>query len=182
MVLSTPPEVPLEVPSFVVVAADEAELYFPPPPEGPLVVSLPEVVALPVLEDPPSPAEDPPTSPPPPQLASTMASTSMKATKASVPFSDRSSPLASFLWGNGVGMGECTEHMGESYNVGPLKSSARSNIPMLPKGQPHPENHLGGAKDPHAVLLFNEPHPDPTGALGADHPQPRMSLRSKELY
>jgi hypothetical protein len=86
MVFSTPPEVPLEVPSFVVVAADEAELYFPPPPEGPLVVALPEVVALPVLEDPPSPAEDPPV-PPPPQLASTTASTSMKATKASVPFS-----------------------------------------------------------------------------------------------
>src|SRR5215204_7713320 len=98
------------------------------------------------------------------------------------PSVDRSSPLASFLWGNGVGMGECTEHMGESYNVGPLKSSARSNIPMLPKGQPHAEHHLDGAKDPHPVRLFNEPHPDPTGALGADHPQPRMSLRSQELY
>src|SRR5918995_6935537 len=53
---------------------------------------------------------------------------------------------------------------------------------MLPKGQPHAEHHLGSAKDPHAVRLFNEPHPDPTGALGANHPQPRMLLRSQELY
>src|SRR5215217_2433922 len=85
MVLSTPPEVPLEVPSFVVAAADEEEPYFPPPPEGPLVVALPEVVALPVLED-PLPAEDPP-APPPPQLTSTTASTSVRAPTASVPCS-----------------------------------------------------------------------------------------------
>src|SRR5829696_2655397 len=64
----------------------------------------------------------------------------------------------------------------------PLESSPRSNIPMLPKGKPHPENHLGSAKDPHPIRLFNEPHPDPTGALGANHPQPRMLLRSQELY
>src|SRR5215207_3640796 len=64
----------------------------------------------------------------------------------------------------------------------PLESSPRSNIPMLPKGKPHPENHLGSAKDPHAIRLFNEPHPDPTGALGANHPQPRRLLRSQELY
>src|SRR5215218_8705917 len=64
----------------------------------------------------------------------------------------------------------------------PLKSSARLNIPVLPKGQPHPEHHLGSAKDPHEVRLFNEPHPDPTGALGANHPQPRMLVRSQELY
>jgi hypothetical protein len=64
----------------------------------------------------------------------------------------------------------------------PLESSARLNIPMLPKGKPHSENHLGSAKDPHAIRLFNEPHPDPTGALGANHPQPRMLLRSQELY
>src|SRR5215218_8641690 len=64
----------------------------------------------------------------------------------------------------------------------PLKSSARLNIPVLPKGQPHPEHHLGSAKDPHEVRLFNEPHPDPAGALGANHPQPRMLLRSQELY
>src|SRR5215203_868409 len=58
----------------------------------------------------------------------------------------------------------------------------RSNIPMLPEGQPHPEHHLGSAKDPHAIRLFDEPHPDPTGALGTDHPQPRMPLWSQELY
>ena len=58
----------------------------------------------------------------------------------------------------------------------------RLNIPMLPKGQPHPEHHLGSAKDPHAIRPFGEPHPDPTGALGSDHPQPRMLLRSQELY
>jgi hypothetical protein len=58
----------------------------------------------------------------------------------------------------------------------------RSNVPMLPKGQPHPEHHLGSAKDPHAIRLFDEPPPDPTGALGADHPQPRMLLWSQELY
>ena len=63
----------------------------------------------------------------------------------------------------------------------PLKSSARSNIPMLPEGKPHAEHHLRGAKDPHAVQLFDEPHPA-TGALGAYHPQPRVTLRSKELY
>jgi hypothetical protein len=50
---------------------------------------------------------------------------------------------------------------------------------MLPKGQPHPEDHLGSAKDPHPLRLFNEPQPDPTGALGAYHPQPRMLLRSR---
>jgi hypothetical protein len=54
MVLSTLPEEKF----LVVVAADEEEPYFPPPPEGPPVVDLPEVVALPVLED-PLPAEDP---------------------------------------------------------------------------------------------------------------------------
>src|SRR3712207_445371 len=64
----------------------------------------------------------------------------------------------------------------------PLNSSARSNIPMLLKGQPHTEHHLGSAKDPHPVRLLDEPHPDPTGALGANHPQPRMLLRSQELY
>src|SRR5215218_5338059 len=53
---------------------------------------------------------------------------------------------------------------------------------MLPKGKPHPENHLGYAKDPHTIRLFNEPHPDPTSALWAEYPQPRMSLRSQELY
>jgi hypothetical protein len=62
------------------------------------------------------------------------------------------------------------------------KSSARSNIPMLLKSQPYAQHYLGGSKDPHAVRLFDEPHPDPTGALGAYHPQPRMPLRSKELY
>src|SRR5215213_9980360 len=86
MVLSVPPEAPSEVPSFVVVAADEEEPYFPPPPEGAPVVDFTEVVALPVLED-PLPAEDPPASPPPPQLASTTASPSVRATKASVPCS-----------------------------------------------------------------------------------------------
>jgi hypothetical protein len=30
-------------------------------------------------------------------------------------------------------MGEYKDHVGESYHVAPLKSSARSNIPMLPK-------------------------------------------------
>jgi hypothetical protein len=79
-------------------------------------------------------------------------------------------------------MGEYKEHLGQSYHVDPLKSSANLNIPMLPKGKPHPEHHLGSAKDPHPVRLFNEPHPDPTGALGANHPQPRMLLRSEELY
>src|SRR5215208_4598220 len=64
----------------------------------------------------------------------------------------------------------------------PLKSSARLNIPMLPKGQPHTEHHLGSAKDPHPVRLLDEPHPNPTGALGANHPEPRMLLRSQELY
>jgi hypothetical protein len=77
---------------------------------------------------------------------------------------------------------ENEEHIGKLYSVGPLKSSARLNIPMLSKGKPHPEHHLGSAKDPHPVRLFNEPHPDPTGALGANHPQPRMLLRSQELY
>jgi hypothetical protein len=62
------------------------------------------------------------------------------------------------------------------------QSLARSNIPMLPKGQPHTQHYLGSAKDPHAIRLFNEPHPDPTGALGANHPQPRMLLRCQELY
>src|SRR5215217_8583823 len=64
----------------------------------------------------------------------------------------------------------------------PLMSSARLNITMLPKGKPYPEHHLGSAKDPHTLRLFNEPHRDPTGALGANHPQPRMLLRSQELY
>src|SRR5829696_6557229 len=64
----------------------------------------------------------------------------------------------------------------------PFKSSARLNIPMLLKGQPHPQHHLGSAKDPHTLRLFNEPHRDPTGTLGAYHPQPRMLLRSQELY
>jgi hypothetical protein len=58
----------------------------------------------------------------------------------------------------------------------------RSHIPMLPEGQPHPEHHLGGAKDPHPVRLLHEPHPDPAGALGTDHPQPRMPLWSQEFY
>jgi hypothetical protein len=58
----------------------------------------------------------------------------------------------------------------------------RSHIPMLPEGQPHAEHHLGGAEDPHAVRLFDEPHPDPTGTLGAYHPQLRMPLWSQELY
>src|SRR5215204_6691722 len=79
-------------------------------------------------------------------------------------------------------MGESMEHLGQSNHVDPLKSSANLNIPMLPKGKPHPEHHLGSAKDPHPVRLFNEPHPDPTGVLGANHPQPRMLLRSQELY
>src|SRR5829696_8314656 len=60
----------------------------------------------------------------------------------------------------------------------PLKSSARLNIPMLPKGQPHTEHHLGSAKDPHPVRLLDEPPPDHASALGANHPQPRMLLRS----
>jgi hypothetical protein len=60
--------------------------------------------------------------------------------------------------------------------------TAGLNIPMLPKGKPHPEHHLGSAKDPHTLRLFNEPRRDPTGALGANHPQPRMLLRSQELY
>src|SRR5829696_6057881 len=64
----------------------------------------------------------------------------------------------------------------------PFKSYARLNVPMLLKGQPHTEHHLGSAKDPHTLRLFNEPHPDPTGALGANHPQPRMLLRGQELY
>src|SRR5918999_2994241 len=59
---------------------------------------------------------------------------------------------------------------------------APSNVPVLPEGQPHPEHHLGSAKDPHAIRLLDEPHRDPTGTLGADHPQPRMLLRSQELY
>src|SRR5215208_2394862 len=53
---------------------------------------------------------------------------------------------------------------------------------MLPEGQPHTEHHLGCAKDPHAIRLFGEPHPDPAGALGTDHPQARMPLRSQEFY
>jgi hypothetical protein len=53
---------------------------------------------------------------------------------------------------------------------------------MLPQGQPHPEYHLGSAKDPHAIRLFDEPHPDTAGALRADHSQPRMLPRSQELY
>jgi hypothetical protein len=53
---------------------------------------------------------------------------------------------------------------------------------MLPEGQPHPQHHLGGAKDPHALWLLDEPHPDSTGALGTDNPQPRMLVRSQELY
>jgi hypothetical protein len=79
MVSSVPPEA-----SFVVLAADEEEPYFPVPPEGPLVVVLAEVVALPVLGEPPL-AEDPPAPPPPSQLAS--ASTSVRAPTASAPFS-----------------------------------------------------------------------------------------------
>jgi hypothetical protein len=31
-----------------------------------------------------------------------------------------SSSLASFLWGSGVGIGEYTEDVGESYHVAPL--------------------------------------------------------------
>ena len=56
---------------------------------------------------------------------------------------------------------------------------APSNVPVLPEGQPHPEHHLGSAKDPHAIRLLDEPHRDPTGALGADHPQPRMLLGAR---
>src|SRR5215203_5931292 len=63
-----------------------------------------------------------------------------------------------------------------------LKSSARSIIPMLPEGQPYAQHYLGSAEDPHPLRLLHKPHPDPTGALEADHPQPRMPLRSKELY
>src|SRR5919112_4948380 len=79
-------------------------------------------------------------------------------------------------------MGEYKEHLGQSYHVYPLKSSANLNIPVLPKGQPHPEHYLGSAKDPYTLRLFNEPHRDPAGALGTNHPQPRMLLRSQELY
>src|SRR5215211_2858183 len=79
-------------------------------------------------------------------------------------------------------MGEYKEHLGQSDHVDPLKSSANLNFSMLPKGQPHPENHLGSAKDPHTLRIFNEPHRDPAGALGTNYPQPRMLLRSQELY
>jgi hypothetical protein len=57
-----------------------------------------------------------------------------------------------------------------------------SNVPVLPQGQPHAEHHLSGAEDPHAVRLLDEPHPDPAGAPGADHPQPGMLLWGQELY
>jgi hypothetical protein len=73
--------VPPEASFVVVVAADEEELYFPPPPEGAPMIDLPEVVALPLLDD-YSPAEDP-QPPPSPQLTST----SVRAPTASVPFS-----------------------------------------------------------------------------------------------
>jgi hypothetical protein len=56
MVLSVPPEAPF----VVVVPAEEEEPYFSPPPEDPLVVDLPELVALPVLES-PLPAEASPS-------------------------------------------------------------------------------------------------------------------------
>src|SRR5215212_2299510 len=56
------------------------------------------------------------------------------------------------------------------------------SIPVLPKGQPHAECHLGGAEGPHPVRLLDEPHPDLARALGADHPKARMLLRSQELY
>jgi hypothetical protein len=52
---------------------------------------------------------------------------------------------------------------------------------MLPKCEPYTDHHLGSAKDPHTLRILDEPHPDPTGASGADHPQPRMPLRSQEL-
>src|SRR5215218_3566084 len=52
------------------------------------------------------------------------------------------------------------------------KRAAVSNSPMLPEGQPQPEHHLGSAKNPHAIRLLNEPHRDPAGTLGAEHPQP----------
>jgi hypothetical protein len=57
-----------------------------------------------------------------------------------------------------------------------------SSVPVLPQGQPHAEHHLSGAKDPHAVRLLDEPHPDPVGAPGTDHPQPGMLLWGQELY
>src|SRR5215218_5835877 len=113
MVSSVPPEA-----SFVVLAADEEEPYFPVPPEGPLVVVLAEVVALPVLGEPPL-AEDPPAPPPPSQLASTTASTSVRAPTASAPFSALFIVLSLLPLGRGVSMDEHTDQVGESYHVGP---------------------------------------------------------------
>src|SRR5215203_1234348 len=61
----------------------------------------------------------------------------------------------------------------------PLESSVGLNISMLPEGQLHTDHHLGGAKDPHPVRLFNEPHPDPTGALGATTHSRECSLGTR---
>ncbi len=59
--------------------------------------------------------------------------------------------------------------------------SYASSISVLPEGQPQPEHHLGSAKDPHALRILDELHPEPTGASRSDHPQLRMPLRSQEL-
>src|SRR5215218_1261098 len=63
-----------------------------------------------------------------------------------------------------------------------LRVSHPSSIPVLPKGQPHAECHLGGAEDSHPLRLLDEPHPDLACALGTDHPKARVLLRSQELY
>src|SRR5215212_1956140 len=65
---------------------------------------------------------------------------------------------------------------------GRLRIPYASSIPVLPEGQPHAEYHLSSAKDPHPIRLLDEPHRGPTGALGADHPQPGMLLWSQEFY
>jgi len=81
-------------------------------------------------------------------------------------------------------MGEYKEHLGESYHVGPpLSPPLGLNIAMLPKGKPHPEHHLGSAKDPHIRSGSLTNHiPILRVLLGANYPQPRMLLRSQELY
>src|SRR5215208_2095441 len=63
-----------------------------------------------------------------------------------------------------------------------LLVSYASNIPVLPKSQPHAECHLGDPEDPHPLRLLDEPHSDLACALGADHPKARMLLWSQELY
>src|SRR5215216_4561169 len=160
---------------FAVVVAAEEEPSFPPlaPADAPVVAS-PEAVALPVPGDPPPvPAGLPPDPAPPPQLTSTT---------ASLPFSAlfivlRLPPLEVWLEWASIR----SRQVGRIMSV-PLESSSRLNIPVLPEGQPHSKQPLGGADDPHPLRLLHKPHPGPAGALGADHPQPRMPLGSQEFY